>query len=99
MSEESKAGIKPSALGALISGLSEYPNVSCQGLMTLPPKGTFAETRRYFGHLRDLATEYFPEKTGVELMGMSNDLENAVSQGSTMIQWEQRCLVRVSDLV
>ena len=55
--------------------------------MTLPPKGTFAETRRYFGHLRDLATEYFPENTGVELsMGMSNDYEIALDYGATIVR-------------
>ena len=85
--EESKAGVDPSELGALVSFLSQCPNVVCRGLMTLPPVGTFAETRRYFGDLRDLGHMYFPGKSDVELsMGMSNDLENAVSQGSTMIR-------------
>ena len=85
--EDSKAGVEPSALRSLVDCLSDYPNVACRGLMTLPPMGTFAETRRYFGQLRDLAREHFPELPDVELsMGMSSDLESAVSQGSTMVR-------------
>jgi septum formation protein len=83
--EESKAGVEVDAIGELVSFAQALKNVRVLGLMTLPPKGDFGTLRRYFKTLSAAGIEHFgPE---VELsMGMSSDLEAAMSQGATMIR-------------
>ena len=53
--------------------------------MTLPPRGDYGTMRRYFGVLADIGRRLFGEKV-VLSMGMSEDLEAAISQGATMIR-------------
>ncbi|MGQ0814664.1 MAG: YggS family pyridoxal phosphate-dependent enzyme [Gemmatimonadota bacterium] len=93
--EQTKGGINVSddlapALAA-VSEIVQLPNLEIQGFMTMAPlvadesvlRTTFARTRR----LRDSATEAVTGFTGRELsMGMTNDFEIAVEEGSTIVR-------------
>lgn len=89
--EASKSGFESGdALDALerLAGLS---SLRVEGLMTMAPFTEDAEVlRRTFGDLRRLheeARERVPGYRGVELsMGMSNDFELAVEEGSTIVR-------------
>ena len=60
------------------------PDLTLRGLMTVPPWDDDAEKARpYFARLRALADQYkLPELS----MGMSNDLEVAIEEGSTIVR-------------
>lgn len=82
--EQSKYGCAPEDLPALVDTIHSLPALSLTGLMTMPPWSEDAETARpYFRKLRVLAGQ-----VGVSglSMGMSNDLEVAIAEGSTMVR-------------
>jgi PLP dependent protein len=82
--EEAKSGAAPEELPELVAAVRGCPNLRLLGLMTMPPWSEDAETSRpYFRSLRELA-----EKHGFEhlSMGMSNDFEVAIEEGSTCIR-------------
>lgn len=95
--EETKGGIhvvdeKETAAGVeAVHAITELPNLEIQGLMTMAPfvddtailHGTFARTRA----LLDACSAQVPRMAGRELsMGMSNDFEIAIEEGSTMVR-------------
>lgn len=87
--EETKHGIAPAELPALLSALSPLAHLEVRGLMTVPPWSEDAETARpYFQHLRRLRDELQPaHPTLTELsMGMSNDFRVAIEEGSTTVR-------------
>ena len=55
------------------------------GLLTRPPRGDYGTMRRHFGNLAHIGRRHFGDSV-VLSMGMSHDLEAAVSQGATMIR-------------
>ena len=60
------------------------PHLRLLGLMTMPPWSEDAETSRpYFRRLRELAESH---DLGQLSMGMSNDFEVAIEEGSTCIR-------------
>jgi pyridoxal phosphate enzyme (YggS family) len=82
--EESKYGCVPEDVPALVEVIRTQQYLTLKGLMTMPPWSDDAEIARpYFQKLSALARQ-----TGVEglSMGMSNDLEVAIEEGSTMIR-------------
>ncbi len=82
--EQSKAGVAPDELGALIDGIRTCPNLRLRGLMTMPPWSEDPELARpYFSRLRQLAQRH--SLAGLS-MGMSHDFEVAIEEGSTMIR-------------
>jgi pyridoxal phosphate enzyme (YggS family) len=87
--EESKHGIAPEELTALLDGIAGLSNLSPKGLMTVPPWSEDAETARpYFQQLRRLRDEAalrHPSVSGLS-MGMSNDFHVAIEEGSTCIR-------------
>lgn len=82
--EEAKHGCAPEDLPELIDAIRACPRLELRGLMTMPPWDDNAETARpYFVQLRGLAERYgLPELS----MGMSNDLEVAIEEGSTIVR-------------
>jgi pyridoxal phosphate enzyme (YggS family) len=84
--EETKSGVAPSEVEPLISSARALPNLVIAGLMCIPPSG---DTRRRFAELRQLA-ESLRRATGLPLrelsMGMSDDYEDAVLEGSTVVR-------------
>jgi PLP dependent protein len=87
--EDSKHGLAPAELPALLTAISELESVEAVGLMTVPPWSEDAETARpYFRELRRLRDESaarFPHVTQLS-MGMSNDFRVAIEEGSTCVR-------------
>lgn len=87
--EESKHGIAPEELPALLDAMREFTAVEAVGLMTVPPWSEDVETARpYFRELRrlrDEAVKNYPKLTQLS-MGMSNDFRVAIEEGSTCVR-------------
>lgn len=89
--EESKGGFRPGEVEVGLPSLLELPALRIEGLMTMAPfTDEEAVIRRTFRGLRELQErlrERFPAYEGNELsMGMSNDYEVAVEEGSTILR-------------
>lgn len=89
--EESKFGIPPNDIGTFFKEISLYPNISILGLMTIAPEGGAPEKARpCFHKLREIGEQLQDLKLaayGLQLsMGMSDDFEVAIEEGSTMVR-------------
>jgi len=90
--EESKFGIKPAEAESLVKELSLYRNITIKGLMTIAPEVDDPETvRPYFRALRELKDKVNAERTTQNAlrtlsMGMTNDFEIAIEEGSNMVR-------------
>jgi pyridoxal phosphate enzyme (YggS family) len=78
--EPQKAGCAPEALSGLIDVLVEH-GLAVDGLMTVPPRGD--DPRPWFARLRGLASE---GGLATLSMGMTDDFEVAIEEGSTMVR-------------
>lgn len=78
--EETKAGVAPEEVPALVASVRALPELDLRGLMAIPPPG---DTRPHFVALRRLA-----ESLGLAglSMGMSDDFEAAVEEGATVVR-------------
>jgi pyridoxal phosphate enzyme (YggS family) len=91
--EESKHGLAPAELPALLESLKPLTSLTPVGLMTVPPwpdniANAGEEARPYFRELRRLRDESLtacPTLTGLS-MGMSNDFAAAIEEGSTCVR-------------
>ena len=87
--EESKHGLAPEELPALLAAIDELESITPVGLMTVPPWSEDPELARpYFRELRRLRDEWaisFPRLTQLS-MGMSNDFTVAIEEGSTCVR-------------
>jgi pyridoxal phosphate enzyme (YggS family) len=87
--EESKHGISPNELPALLAGLAPLESLIPAGLMTVPPWSEDPEpARSYFRELRSLRDGLLascPTLTQLS-MGMSNDFVVAIEEGSTCVR-------------
>ena len=82
--EESKSGMDPGLLGAVLEDVAAASNLRLSGLMTMPPWNADPEhARPYFRHLRELAERH---GIGGLSMGMSHDLEVAIAEGATHLR-------------
>ncbi|MBS1856013.1 MAG: YggS family pyridoxal phosphate-dependent enzyme [Acidobacteria bacterium] len=82
--EEAKSGASPAELPALIDAVRACRNLRLLGLMTMPPWSDDPEAPRpYFRRLRELGEIH--GLSGLS-MGMSNDLETAIEEGSTCVR-------------
>lgn len=90
--EEQKAGFKPNEVMGIVKQLKDYPNIHLVGLMMMAPyEESEEQLRTYFKALKNLQVEvahlnleYAP---CTELsMGMSNDYEIAIQEGSTVVR-------------
>jgi PLP dependent protein len=81
--EAQKTGADPEAVAALAREIAAIEGLSLRGLMAIPPHGTPEETRPWFRELRKLR-----DATGLpELsMGMTEDFEVAIEEGSTIVR-------------
>jgi len=95
--EQSKAGwdaadeARWETLFPEVSSILDLPNLSVQGLMTMPPQETDPEaSRRFFQRLRQLRdrlASQFPQADWRELsMGTSADYPVAVEEGATLVR-------------
>ena len=87
--EDTKHGLAPSELPALLAAIEELPSIEAVGLMTVPPWSEDPEPGRpYFRELRrlrDQSIARFPRLTQLS-MGMSNDFTVAIEEGSTCVR-------------
>jgi len=90
--EESKSGFTVDEARDLAAKMGAYPHVKLRGLMAIPPvsekKG---DNLRYFAEMRQLfvdigAKKYDNVSMDCLSMGMSDDFEDAIAAGSTMIR-------------
>lgn len=88
-SESSKSGIAPAEAVDLACRIHDLPNLQLRGLMAVPaPASTFAAQRQPFARLRELQATL--NSNGCKLdslsMGMTDDLEAAIAEGTTMVR-------------
>ena len=95
--EESKGGIAPAELPALLEDIAASPNIACKGLMTMAPRGDSDVARRTFEGLRLLSEEMdgrFHGRDTISMrelsMGMSEDFAEAIREGATMVRIGRR---------
>ena len=91
--EETKYGFLPHEFLATISRLASLKNLNIKGLMTIAPWYDSPEKARpYFKKLKDLSDAIFVHRPSsivhrpVLSMGMTDDFETAISEGSTMVR-------------
>lgn len=87
--EENKSGVSCEEAIPLAKKIIALPNIKLRGLMAIPESTTdFESQRKSFRLLRKLKEEI--NSQGIELdtlsMGMSNDMEAAIAEGSTMVR-------------
>lgn len=83
--EKSKFGMAPDQVPAFLNGSALYRNIRIKGLMTIAPEVDDPEKARpYFRRLRKLRDEI--NSLQLLSMGMSNDFEVAVEEGSNMVR-------------
>ena len=82
--ESSKFGVAPADLGRLLDVASLTPNVVVEGLMTVAPQSSDAQSARpVFRQLRELAGHHSLPNLS---MGMSDDFEAAIEEGATHVR-------------
>jgi pyridoxal phosphate enzyme (YggS family) len=90
--EATKFGLKPDEITEVIEKMSELKNINVKGLMTIAPMADDPENARpYFRQLRELRdkinairnTQYAIRELS---MGMTDDFEAAIEEGSTMVR-------------
>lgn len=90
--EESKHGLKPNEVTDFIIEMKNLPSILVSGLMTMAPntkdelviRDCFKTLKMLQGEIQSLNLDYAP---CTELsMGMSNDFQIAVEEGSTMVR-------------
>jgi PLP dependent protein len=88
--ELSKSGIPLAAISETAQQLSEFPGVLLRGLMAIPTPGkSFQEQRATFKILRERRNQLLDQgllNCQHLSMGMSQDFEAAIAEGSTMIR-------------
>ncbi|WLR53506.1 YggS family pyridoxal phosphate-dependent enzyme [Mesobacillus subterraneus] len=90
--EESKHGLHPDDVIGFVQELKQFQNIEISGLMTMAPltedeqliRESFRTMKRLRAEIQSLKYDYAPCN---ELsMGMSNDFQIAVEEGSTMVR-------------
>ncbi len=91
--EQSKDGVAPQDLKALLSALEDCRHLRLRGLMTMAPRGDVAVARACFeelAHLHADVRQWLPDDRAAcfdELsMGMSEDWREAVFAGATIVR-------------
>jgi uncharacterized pyridoxal phosphate-containing UPF0001 family protein len=81
--EPQKSGIEAPEAEGVTKAIAALPSLRLRGLMAIPPAGSAEESRRWFRELRTLR-----DTLGLEhlSMGMSEDFEAAIEEGSTIVR-------------
>ena len=83
--EESKSGINPADLPALAAEVARLPQLTLKGLMAIPEPGKGAEAFEQMQKLSLQLQQQHPDAKELS-MGMSDDWQDALRFGSTMIR-------------
>jgi len=87
--EASKSGISLAELPELVREVLQLPRLQLRGLMAIPARSTTpAAQREPFANLRSALQQVQTMAPGMDTlsMGMSDDLEAAIAEGSTMVR-------------
>ena len=91
--EDSKSGLSPNEVPALLATCNELDHVRVRGLMTMAPQGdaeiaraTFAGLARLRDELRSTMSPEQAELFSELSMGMSEDWREAIEEGATIIR-------------
>ena len=90
--EESKSGFTEEEALEISGKMEEFPHCRLCGLMTIPPVSkNKGENCRFFEKIRRLSVDIMAKKQhnitmGILSMGMTDDFEDAIACGSTMIR-------------
>ena len=88
--EESKHGFEVEEIDEVFNSLKDYPHVKVRGRMMMAPHIESSETERYFKMTQELLQRLQKDYPMYQLdqlsMGMSNDYQEALKHGSTMIR-------------
>ena len=90
--EESKSGFDVSEVLPLLEQIGEFPHIFVRGLMAIPPiSQNSGDNRKFFQKILQLSVDIRAKKYDNVLvnclsMGMSDDYEDAIACGSTMIR-------------
>jgi len=87
--EDSKSGVRPDAAPELMAAIAELPGLRLRGLMTIPAETTNQTAQREpFRQLRELMNQLSDSLPQLDTlsMGMSGDLEAAVSEGANIVR-------------
>jgi hypothetical protein len=87
--EDSKSGVSLDEALPFAKQIASLPNITLRGLMTIPASSNdFEQQRKPFQILRKLKDKIQSEGIALDTlsMGMSNDMEAAIAEGSTMVR-------------
>lgn len=90
--EASKSGITAEGLFPLLETAANQPHLRVKGLMAIPPvNDNDTENRRHLAAMRTLfekAADLHDDRISMQIlsMGMSDDFENAILEGSTLVR-------------
>jgi pyridoxal phosphate enzyme (YggS family) len=81
--EEQKSGAAPESVATLARDVAALPSLRVAGVMAIPPTGEAEEMRPYFRELKSLRDQLGLEHVS---MGMTDDFEVAIEEGSTIVR-------------
>lgn len=90
--EASKSGFTVESARRIVDELGKYPHIFLRGFMTIPPVSLHpGDNRKFFSEMRRLYVDIKEKKyDNVSMrylsMGMSDDFEDAIAEGSTMVR-------------
>ena len=87
--EASKSGIAPGTEVGLADSIASMPRLRLRGLMAIPEPTPDASLRRQrFARLREMQKNLIARGHALDTlsMGMSDDLEDAIAEGATMVR-------------
>jgi pyridoxal phosphate enzyme (YggS family) len=87
--EAQKSGVTPAEVAGFADEIAARPALRLRGLMTIPRPGKPESLQRQsFAALRLLFEQLQHEHGGIDTlsMGMSDDLDSAIMEGSTMVR-------------
>ena len=90
--EKQKSGFLLKEFPRIVEEMADYPAVRVRGLMTVPPIGRKkGDNCRYFQKIRRIAVDITAQKydnifMDFLSMGMTDDFEDAIACGSTMVR-------------
>ena len=90
--EESKSGYAPEDVDAVCAAMAQFPHCRLRGLMAIPPVSEKSgDNCRFFAQIKRIAVDitaknYHNISMEILSMGMTDDFEDAIACGSTMIR-------------
>ena len=90
--EESKSGFTPEETPRIAAEMDAFPHCRLRGLMAIPPVSkNSGDNRRFFEEIQRIAVDIIAKKQhnirmDILSMGMTDDFEDAIACGSTMVR-------------